>query len=240
MRSFEIFKNQSVILAEERTLNIKKYHIQSTAMFVANDVRILVKGFAVTIFILGMFYPIITAEVEIESTDNNFDPLTDDLLIIHTNAVLEAEIKDTNDEAVFTQVKQDNIYTWTYQVFLFVGIVILALSLLADLLEKDEGFIGEWFSTLTGFIMLLILYGLIRLRLALLESELTNETGKSLYDSVETSRGTVSFYVSINESILFRLMEISLLAFILLPISNRLIKEVQVYNYENQKNITSQ
>lgn len=234
MRSFEIFKNQSPILAEERTLNIKKYHLQSTAMFVANDVRILVKGFAITIFVLGMFYPIITAEVEVESTDSNFDPFTDDLLIIHTNKVLEAEIKDSNDEAVFIEVKQDNIYTWTYQVFLFVGVVILALSLLADLLEKDEGFIGEWLSTFTGFVSLLILYVLIRLRLAVLESELSTEAGKSLYDSVETSRGIVSFYVSINESILFRLMEISLLAFIFLPISNRLIKEVKRYNYENQ------
>ncbi|MCE7736961.1 MAG: hypothetical protein GPJ54_18900 [Candidatus Heimdallarchaeota archaeon] len=218
---------------------MKKYLIQSTAMFVANDVRILVKGFAITIFVLGMFYPIITVAVDAESTDSNFDPFTDDLLIINTNTVFEAEIKDSNDEAVFTEAKQDNIYSWSYQVFLFVGIVILALSLLADLLEKDEGFIGEWFSTFTGFVMLLTLYGLIRLKLALLESEISNEGGRSLYDRIDTSRGTVSFYASINESIILRLMELSLLLFILLPISNRLIKEVKVYNYENQQKTTN-
>ena len=202
-------------------------------MFVANDVRILVKGFAIVIFVLGMFYPIITVEVKVESTDSNFEPLVDDLLIIHTNTVLEAKIDDSNDQVSFTKVSQNNIWSWTYQVFLFIGVVVLALSLLADFLEKDEGFIGEWFSTLTGFVMFLILYAIIRLKLRLLESDISDEGGRALYDRINTSRGTVSFYTSINESILFRLMEISLLLFILLPISNKLIKEVKVYNYES-------
>jgi len=198
-------------------------------MFLANDVRIMVKGFCILIFVVGMFFPVVTVEIEVESTDSRIESFDDDLIVIHTNSYLEGELNEGNDEVSFTKARQHNILTWTIQTLLFLGIALLTLSLLADLLEKEEGFIGEWTSTFAGFASLLLLYFVIMLQVFLLESDLTTENGKSLFDRTETSQGTVSSYVNIHETIMYRLLQIGLASFLILPISNRLIKEKYPY-----------
>lgn len=194
-------------------------------MFLANDVRILVKGFCITIFVLGMLFPIVSIEIEVESTDSRLDSFDDNLVKIHTNSYFEGELDDENDGVTYTKARQHDLLTWTFQALLFLGVALLSLSLLADLLEKEEGFIGEWTSTFAGFVMLLVLYILIELQVYLLESDLTSENGKSVFDRTETSQGTVTSFVTIEETIMYRLLQIALASFLILPISNRLIKE---------------
>ncbi|MHA2032392.1 MAG: hypothetical protein ACW99Q_23710, partial [Candidatus Kariarchaeaceae archaeon] len=77
----------------------------------------------------------------------------------------------------------------------------------------------------TAFILFLIVYLIITLKVYFLESDFTDVSGRSIYEEIQTSRGTVSFFVSTNESFWFRLIQISLLSMVILPISNKLLKE---------------
>ncbi|MHA2099281.1 MAG: hypothetical protein ACW99A_11375 [Candidatus Kariarchaeaceae archaeon] len=194
-------------------------------MFVANDLRMLLKGFCILSFILGIFFPLIVIEFDAESTDNMVESFEEDFVVVYSNRVLEGNIDDSEDDVKYNKPSNNNLLNLTMQFLLIIAIIIMSLSLIADFLEKEEGFIGEWYSAFTAFILFLIVYLIITLKVYFLESDFTDVGGRSIYEEIQTSRGTVSFFVSTNESFWFRLIQISLLSMVILPISNKLLKE---------------
>ncbi|MHA2029490.1 MAG: hypothetical protein ACW99Q_08870 [Candidatus Kariarchaeaceae archaeon] len=194
-------------------------------MFVANDLRMLLKGFCILSFTLGIFFPLIVIEFDVESTDNMVESFDEDFVVIYSNKVLEGKIDDTGDDVKYNEPSTSNFLTFTMQFFLIIAIIIMSLSLIADFREKEEGFIGEWYSAFTAYIIFLIVYLIIILKIFILESDFNDEGGRSMYKEIQTSRGTVSFFTSTNESIWFRLIQISLISMLILPLSNKFMEE---------------
>ncbi|MHA2169265.1 MAG: hypothetical protein ACXAB7_05170 [Candidatus Kariarchaeaceae archaeon] len=194
-------------------------------MFVANDLRMLLKGFCILSFTLGMFFPLIVIEFDVESTDNIVESFDEDFVVIYSNKVLEGKIDDSGDDVKYNEPSTNNVLTFIMQFFLIIAIIIMSLSLIADFREKEEGFIGEWYSAFTAYIIFLIVYLIIILKIFILESDFNDEGGRSMYKEIQTSRGTVSFFASTNESIWFRLIQISLISMLILPLSNKFMEE---------------
>ncbi|MHA2090530.1 MAG: hypothetical protein ACW98K_06690 [Candidatus Kariarchaeaceae archaeon] len=194
-------------------------------MFVANDLRMLLKGFCILSFTLGMFFPLIVIEFDVESTDNIVESFDEDFVVIYSNKVLEGKIDDSGDDVKYNEPSTNNVLTFIMQFFLIIAIIIMSLSLIADFREKEEGFIGEWYSAFTAYIIFLIVYLIIILKIVILESDFNDEGGRSMYKEIQTSRGTVSFFASTNESIWFRLIQISLISMLILPLSNKFMEE---------------
>ncbi len=194
-------------------------------MFVANDLRMLLKGFCILSFTLGMFFPLIVIEFDVESTDIMVESFDDDFVVIYSNKVLEGKIDDTGDDVKYNEPSTNNVLTFIMQFFLIIAIIIMSMSLIADFMEKEEGFIGEWYSAFTAYIIFLIVYLIIILKVFFLESDFNDKGGRSMYKEIQTSRGTVSFFASTNESFWFRLIQISLISMLILPLSNKLLKK---------------
>lgn len=196
-------------------------------MFLANDLRMLVKGFTIAVFLIGIYFPVITVDVEVESTDSMLDSFDDEYMVIYSNKLQQGSIDDSNDQVTFNQTENNNVLSYVMLILLIIGVAILSGSCYANFMEVEPKFFGEWYSTVAGFISFLLLFGIILLKITLLESDLSSVNGKSLFENIETSRGDVTIYMSLEKSIFFTLMRISLLSYIILPITNKLLVEKQ-------------
>ena len=196
-------------------------------MFLSNDLRMLVKSFTIVVFIIGIFFPVITVEVEVESTDSMFDSFDDEYLVVHSNKIQQASIDESNDIVTFSQKETNDVLGLLMLLLLIIGVTILSGSLFANFMEEEPKFFGQWHSTVAGYMSFLLLFGIILLKITLLESDLSSVNGKSLFEIIETSRGEVSFYMTIKKSIYFTLMQISLVSYAILPITNKLLVEKQ-------------
>ncbi len=196
-------------------------------MFLSNDLRMLVKGFTIIVFLIGIFFPVITVEVEVESTDNLLESFDSEYMVLYSNKIEQGSIDGSNDQVIYNQMETNNVLSFIMLFLLIIGVAILSGSIFANFMEEEPKFFGEWYSTVVGYIAFLLLFGIILLKITLLESDLSSVNGKSLFENIETSRGDVSFYMSPKKSIFYTLMQISLLSYIILPITNKLLVEKQ-------------
>lgn len=194
-------------------------------MFISNDLRMLIKAFTITTLVIGMYFPIVTIDVDVESTDSSLNSFEDEYLVIYTNKISQASIDDSNDQVTYEQIEENTLLSLFMLLLVIITIVVLGGSLYANFMEREPKFFGEWQSTVVGYISFALLFFIIFLKVFLLESDISSENNRSLFKSIQTSRGNVSFYMNIKESIFFLLMQISLVSYVLLPFSNKVLVE---------------
>ena len=194
-------------------------------MFTSNDLRILIKGFTVTLLIIGIFFPIVSVEVQVESTDNMLEDFDEDYLIINSNTISQASIDEINDQIVFTQVKENTVISFILLILVIVSIGVLTISIFANSLEIESKFFGGGYSTTVGYVSFLLIFAIIFFKKFLFESDLTSVDGRLTFDNIVTSRGEVSVYMSVKESIIYTMMQISLISYIILPLTNKWLVE---------------
>ncbi len=194
-------------------------------MFTSNDFRILIKGFTVTLLIIGIFFPIVSVEVQIESTDNMFEDFEDDYLIMNSNSVSQASIEELNDLVIFNEKEENKVISFILLFLVIVCVGVLTISIFANLLEIESKFFGQRYSTAVGYVAFLLIFAIIFLKKFLLESDLSSVNGKLLSENIETSRGDVTVYMTVKESIYYTLMQVSLISYVVLPITNKWLVE---------------